>query len=66
MPVRLAPSAYIVCRKHLLDSFPESREIVALLLELCNSLRNPYMPTESGLVDNPDESDLLVGVAAQD
>jgi hypothetical protein len=66
VPVRLASSAYVVCREHLLDSFPESREIVALLLESCNSLRDPYVPTESGLVDDPDESDLLVGVAAQD
>jgi hypothetical protein len=64
MPVRLTPSAYIVCCKHLLDSLPKSREIVALLLEPYNSLRNPYMPTESGLMDNPNESDLLVGVAA--
>jgi len=66
MPVRLAPSAYVACREHLLDSFPESREIVALLLEPYNSLRNPYVPTESGLVDVPDKSDLLVGVADQD
>ena len=66
MPVRLASSAYIACREHLLDSSPKSREIVALLLEPCNSLHNPYIPTESGLVDNPNESDLLVGVAAQD
>jgi hypothetical protein len=63
MPVRLAPSVYIIYCKYLLDSFPESREIVALLLKPYNSLRNPYMPTESGLVDVPNKSDLLVGVA---
>ena len=64
MPVRLAPLVYVVCYKYLLDSFSKSREIVALLLEPYNSLRNPYMPTESGLIDNPNESDLLVIVAA--
>jgi hypothetical protein len=63
MPVRLAPSVYVVYRKHLLDSFPESREIIALLLEPYNSLRNPYIPTESRLVDVPNKSNLLVGVA---
>jgi len=66
VPVRLAPSACVACREHLLDSFPESREVVALLLEPCNSLYDPYVPTESRLMDDPDESDLLVGVAAQD
>jgi len=33
-----------------------------LLLELYNSLRNPYIPTKSGLIDIPNKSDLLVGV----
>jgi len=62
MPVRLTPSVYIIYRKYLLDSFPKSREIVALLLKLYNSLRNPYIPTESRLIDVPNKSDLLVGV----
>jgi len=62
MPVRLTPSAYIIYCEYLLDSFPKSREIVALLLELYNSLRNPYIPTESRLIDIPNKSDLLVGV----
>jgi hypothetical protein len=62
IPVRLAPSVYVVYREYLLDSFPKSREIVALLLEPYSSLRDPYMPTESGLMDVPDKSNLLVGV----
>jgi hypothetical protein len=62
MPVRLAPSARIVYYDRLLDSFLESREVVALLLKSCNSLRNSYMSAESGLVDVPGESDLLVWV----
>jgi hypothetical protein len=60
MPVQLAPSAYIVYREYLLNSFPKSREVVALLLESYNSLCNSYISTESGLVDVPSESDLLV------
>jgi hypothetical protein len=63
MPVRLAPSVYVVYREYLLDLFPKSREIVALLLKPYNSLRDPYIPTESGLIDVPNKSDLLVGVA---
>jgi len=60
MPVRLAPSAYIIYREYLLNSFPKSREVVALLLESYNSLYNSYMSAESGLVDIPSESDLLI------
>jgi hypothetical protein len=60
MPVRLTPSVYIVYYKYLLDLFPKSREVVALLLESYNSLRNSYMSAESGLIDIPSESDLLV------
>jgi len=62
MLVRLTPSAYIIYREYLLDSFPKSREIIALLLELYNSLRNPYMPTESRLIDAPNKPNLFVGV----
>jgi hypothetical protein len=62
MPVRLAPSVYVAYRKYLLDLFPKSREIVALLLKPYNSLCNPYIPTESGLIDDPDKSNLLVRV----
>jgi hypothetical protein len=61
--VRLAPSVYIVYREYLLNSFPKSREVVALLLKSYNSLRDSYISTESGLVDISSESDLLVGVA---
>jgi len=60
MPVRLAPSVYIVYRKYLLNLFPKSREVVALLLKSYNSLYNSYMSAESGLIDIPSESDLLV------
>jgi len=66
MPVRLAPSARIVCRDRLLDSFLKSREVIALLLESYNSLRNSHISAESGLVDVPSESDLLVWVIDQD
>jgi len=62
MPVRLTPSVYIVYYEYLLDSFPKSREVIALFLKLYNSLYNPYIPTESGLIDVPNKSDLLVGV----
>ena len=63
MPVQLAPSAYIVYREYLLNSFPKSREVVALLLKPYNSLYNPYIPTESRLIDVPNKPNLLVGVA---
>jgi hypothetical protein len=62
MLVRLAPSVYIVYCEYLLNSFPESREVVALLLESCNSLYDSYMSAESRLIDIPSESDLLVWV----
>jgi hypothetical protein len=62
MLVRLAPLVCVVCRKYLLDLFPKSQEIVALLLEPYNSLCNSYMPTEPRLMDNPNKSDLLVRV----
>jgi hypothetical protein len=60
MPVRLAPSVYIIYCEYLLDSFPKSREVVALLLKSYNSLRNSYISAESRLIDIPGESDLLV------
>jgi hypothetical protein len=63
VPVRLAPPARVIYRDRLLNSFLKSREVVALLLKSYNSLRNSYISTESGLVDVPSESDLLVGVA---
>ena len=66
MPVRLTLSARIVYRKYLLNLFPKSQEVVALLLESYNSFRNPYMSTESRLIDVPSESNLLVGVTNQD
>jgi hypothetical protein len=66
MPVRLAPSVRIICCDCLLDSFLKSREVIALLLKSYNSLYNSHISTESGLVDIPSESDLLVRVANQD
>jgi len=62
MPVRLTPPVYIVYYDRLLNLFLKSREVIALLLKSYNSLYNSYISTESGLIDVPSESDLLVRV----